>query len=99
MFQRINLHREVVCICLVTEAGQQQRLAILAQRQRQLHFVLDCLSSTEQKYLTKLLEKMLKAMTTDEFRAYRLCRLCEHEVCPQDLCPVEQKYRQCFAES
>lgn len=78
----------------LTEAGQQRRLAILAQRQQQLHLALDCLSSAEQKQLTKLLEKMLAAMTTDELRAYMLCRLCEEEVCPQDRCPVEQKYCQ-----
>lgn len=78
----------------LTEAGQQRRLAILAQRQQHLHLALDCLSSTEQKQLTKLLEKMLAAMTIDELRAYMLCRLCEEEVCPQDRCPVEQKYCQ-----
>lgn len=83
----------------LTPAGQQRRSTILAQRQRQLHLALDCLSSTEQKQLTKLLEKMLTAMTTDELRAYTLCRLCEEEVCPEDLCPVEQKYRQYFSKA
>jgi DNA-binding MarR family transcriptional regulator len=78
----------------LTEAGQQRRLTILAQRQQQLHLALDCLSSAEQKQLTKLLEKMLTAMTTDELRAYTLCRLCQQEVCPGDRCPVEQKYCQ-----
>lgn len=81
----------------LTEAGHQRRLAVLTQRQQQLSLALDCLSAIEQKQLTKLLEKMLAAMTTDELRAYTLCRLCEEEACPQDRCPVEQKYRQCFA--
>ena len=83
----------------LTKAGQKRRLAILAQRQQQLHLALDCLSVTEQEQLTKLLEKMLAAMTTDELRAYTLCRLCEQEVCPDDICPVEQKYRQYFAKT
>jgi MarR family transcriptional repressor of emrRAB len=82
----------------LTEAGQQRRLAVLAQRQQQLRLALDCLSAPEKKQLTKLLEKMLAVMTTDKLRAYTLCRLCEEEVCPEDLCPVEQKYRQCFAK-
>jgi MarR family transcriptional regulator, negative regulator of the multidrug operon emrRAB len=78
----------------LTEAGQQRRLAILAQRQQQLRLALDGLSPSEQAQLSQLLEKMLAAMTTDELRAYTLCRLCEEEVCPQERCPVEQKYRQ-----
>ncbi len=81
----------------LTQAGQQQRLKILLHRQQKLHLAIDCLSSTEKKQLTKLLEKMLTAMTTDSLRAYTLCRLCSEEVCPPDRCPVEQKYRQYFS--
>ncbi|MDY6940866.1 MAG: MarR family transcriptional regulator [Cyanobacteriota bacterium] len=91
--RRSGADRRTLALFL-TEAGQQKRLAILDRRQQQLHLAMSCLSTAEQKQLTKLLEKMLSAMTTDELRAYALCRLCEEEVCPSELCPVDRKYRQ-----
>lgn len=76
----------------LTEAGFERRQAILAERRQQLQVAVQSLSAAERKQLTKLLEKMLAAMTTDELRAYAICRLCEEEVCPGDRCPVEQQY-------
>jgi MarR family transcriptional regulator, negative regulator of the multidrug operon emrRAB len=31
---------------------------------------------------------LLRALTTDEDQSERLCRLCDEESCPQDICPV-----------
>lgn len=76
----------------LTKAGQERRQTILAERRHQLHLTFDCLTSAERKQLTRLLEKMLAAMTTSELKAYAICRLCEEEVCPGDRCPVEQNY-------
>jgi len=78
----------------LTEAGSERRKAILSERRQQLQLALDALMPNERKQLTKLLEKMLAAMTTSELRAFAICRLCEEEVCPGDRCPVEQKYCQ-----
>lgn len=78
----------------LTEAGHERRKAILAERRQQLQLALNALTPNERKQLTKLLEKMLTAMTTSELRAFAICRLCEEEVCPGDRCPVEQQYCQ-----
>lgn len=78
----------------LTEAGHERRKAILAERQRQLQLAISLLTEKERKQLTKLLEKMLSAMTTSELRSFAICRLCEEEECPAERCPVEQKYQQ-----
>lgn len=76
----------------LTDTGSERRKAILFERQQQLQLVIQSLTQNERKQLTKLLEKMLTAMTTSKLRACEICRLCEEEVCPGDLCPVEQQY-------
>lgn len=81
----------------LTDAGQKRRRAILSKRQQQLQTALDALGKNERSQLTKLLEKMLAAMTTSEASNFTICRLCEEEVCPTKACPVEQKYRQLLA--
>jgi MarR family transcriptional regulator, negative regulator of the multidrug operon emrRAB len=78
----------------LTDAGHERRNAILTERRQQLQLAMNSLTQSERKQLTKLLEKMLAAMTTSELRNFAICRLCEEEVCPVDRCPVEQKYRQ-----
>lgn len=78
----------------LTDAGYERRKAILAERRQQLQFAMSPLTEKERKQLTKLLEKMLSAMTTSKLRNFAICRLCEEEVCPADCCPVEQKYQQ-----
>ena len=78
----------------LTDAGCERRRAILTERRQQLQLAVNSLTTNERQQLTKLLEKMLATMTTNELRAFAICRLCEEEVCPQDRCPVEQKYCQ-----
>ncbi len=77
----------------LTDAGRDRRRAILGERQQQLQPIIDVLTPAERIQLTALLEKMLTAMTTDELRAFAICRLCEEDVCPSDRCPVEQEYQ------
>jgi MarR family transcriptional regulator, negative regulator of the multidrug operon emrRAB len=77
----------------LTDAGRERRQSILSERRQQLRLAVDPLTQNEHKQLTKLLEKMLTAMTTSESRSLAICRLCKEEVCPADSCPVEQKYR------
>ncbi|NER85187.1 MAG: MarR family transcriptional regulator [Leptolyngbya sp. SIO1D8] len=78
----------------LTESGYERRQAILAERRQLLQLAVSSLPPDDQQQLTELLEKMLMAMTTTEQQAFANCRLCEEEVCPGDLCPVEQKYYQ-----
>ena len=83
----------------LTDAGYKRRQTILAERRQQLQVAISSLTPEDRNQLTKLLEKMLTAMTTSELRASVICRLCEEEVCPGDDCPVEQKYCQLLKTS
>lgn len=76
----------------LTSEGVKRRKTVLSERQKQLDVAMKALSKEERKQLTKLLEKMLTAMTTTELRSFTICRLCEDEVCPAKTCPVEQRY-------
>jgi len=78
----------------LTDAGLERRKAILAQRRQQLRLVVDSLTPSDRQHLTRLLEKMLTAMTTNQLRAFSICRLCDEDTCPGDRCPVEQQYCQ-----
>ncbi|MCC5601212.1 MarR family winged helix-turn-helix transcriptional regulator [Nostoc favosum] len=76
----------------LTDAGHERRQTILTERRQQLQFAVTSLTPDEYEQLTQLLEKMLTAMTTNELRAFAICRLCEEEVCPSECCPVDQQY-------
>ncbi len=78
---------------VLTDAGLERRATVLTARRVQAQGGLHALAQPEKRQLTRLLEKMLAAMTTDEACASSLCRLCEEEVCPQATCPVEQQAR------
>jgi DNA-binding MarR family transcriptional regulator len=78
----------------LTDAGAERRKTVLSERRHQLQFAIEALTPNEREQLTRLLEKMLTAMTTSKLRAFAICRLCEEEVCPGDRCPVEKQYCQ-----
>jgi MarR family transcriptional regulator, negative regulator of the multidrug operon emrRAB len=76
----------------LTNEGVKRRKKILSERRQQLQPALGALSPSERKQLSRLLEKMLAAMTTNEQKWSTICRLCEEEVCPGKTCPVEQQF-------
>jgi hypothetical protein len=51
--------------------------------------LMRALSAEDRRDLTRLLEKMLPALTPDREACDHICRLCELAACPQDRCPVE----------
>jgi MarR family transcriptional repressor of emrRAB len=78
----------------LTDAGQRAVDGALAARAGVTTEVLDVLSDRERERLTRLLEKMLAAHTTDRTSARRICRLCDGDACghPGD-CPVTRAIR------
>jgi MarR family transcriptional regulator, negative regulator of the multidrug operon emrRAB len=78
----------------LTRKGETRRNAILRQRRQPLQLAMSELTDRDRQQLTRLLEKMLAALTTSELRNFVICRLCEEEVCPAERCPVEQRCRQ-----
>lgn len=73
----------------LTRAGRARRRAVLRGRMAELQRLLGELSLAQRAALGGILDKLLRTMTTDHWRAYALCRLCEEEACPQARCPVE----------
>jgi MarR family transcriptional regulator, negative regulator of the multidrug operon emrRAB len=83
----------------LTQTGEKRRAAILKERRKPLQAAIDSLTVNDRQQLSRLLEKMLTAMTLQELDAFTICRLCEEEVCPLDRCPVEQEYCRIRKES
>lgn len=74
---------------VLTDAGERRMREVLAGRRRALEAALEVLSPSERARLTNLLEKLLAGLTDSFERSERICRLCEVDACPQDVCPVE----------
>ncbi|MGD1885443.1 MAG: MarR family winged helix-turn-helix transcriptional regulator [Paracoccaceae bacterium] len=71
----------------LSERGQELHARQMGQRQDKLRTALKALSSDEQAMLSFLSTKLLNALLRDENHAFRVCRLCNRQVCAN--CPVE----------
>lgn len=85
--RRQGADRRVVALYL-TAAGERRTNDILEARRASLETLLEPLTETQQRQLTRLLEVMLANQTTCRADADTMCRLCEERVCPQKLCPI-----------
>lgn len=72
----------------LTAEGRKVWRRQLRARQRSLDTLVDGLDRDTRDLLTRVVEPLLAAMTTDEVEAERMCRLCNESVCPQDVCPI-----------
>jgi MarR family transcriptional regulator, negative regulator of the multidrug operon emrRAB len=77
----------------LTDAGEAAAHSVLAARNDALHSLTDSLSDEELSRLNPILERLLESMTTDFYAGELICRLCELDDCPQDICPVELMQR------
>lgn len=79
----------------LTSAGEKACSSVLQARDRVLARGFAALTHDEQQTLGVLAERMLRAAVRDESHAYRVCRLCDYNNCPD--CPVdaELKSRTC----
>jgi MarR family transcriptional regulator, negative regulator of the multidrug operon emrRAB len=73
----------------LTRAGKKALAEVLERRRIAIEGVLGSLSASERTELTRLVEKLLTAMTTGRHSAEFICRLCELDSCPEHRCPVE----------
>ena len=72
----------------LTAAGGRIFKRLLDDRNRVLRGATDTLTDSEHAQLEKLLVKMLGSIPSNRQDALHVCRLCEHEVCREDACPV-----------
>lgn len=73
----------------LTRRGTNVAKRILASRADAISQPLAALTAQERAALEKILDKMLYAMTPGRERCDHICRLCDINSCPQDICPVE----------
>ena len=71
-----------------TQDGRRVWHRQLRVRQRSLDELIAGLDPRTRDLVTRVVEPLLAAMTTDAVEAERICRLCNESVCPQDVCPV-----------
>jgi MarR family transcriptional regulator, negative regulator of the multidrug operon emrRAB len=78
----------------LTDAGEAAAREVLAARSQAVQSLTELLSDEDLSRLAPILERLLASMTTDFSAGELICRLCELDDCPQDMCPVELMQRQ-----
>jgi MarR family transcriptional regulator, negative regulator of the multidrug operon emrRAB len=73
----------------LTRHGRDHAKALLDARRNAIDSMIRGLSPAEQDTLAALLSKALAAATVDWAHGQRMCRLCDVQVCPDDLCPID----------
>ena len=72
----------------LTDAGETVFNTILDARGGVLEAALNPLSDAERQQLTGLVRKLMPKVTEPGDDQHYVCRLCDMEVCPQEMCPV-----------
>ncbi len=80
----------------LTDAGEASFTRILDARRTVLDEVLEPLQADERDYLIKLLAKVMPTVVEAGDDQHYVCRLCDLEVCPQEVCPVNLAYPDFF---
>jgi MarR family transcriptional regulator, negative regulator of the multidrug operon emrRAB len=78
----------------LTEPGQAAAAQVTAARGAVLEQALGALTSDQQRDLERLLGAVLAAWPRNLDHSCQMCRLCDLSACPDDQCPVEQRYQQ-----
>jgi MarR family transcriptional regulator, negative regulator of the multidrug operon emrRAB len=71
----------------LTAAGTRKAKAILRMRHKVIADALGTLSSEEQAQLRRITERLLAAVSSEEW-ADAMCRLCDESSCPLSACPI-----------
>lgn len=75
----------------VTEAGHREVARMQEARLSALGDLLEVLSPAQASRFEKMLDRILAGATTSRAGARTTCRLCEHDVCGPDCCPVGRR--------
>ncbi|MGX5733032.1 MarR family winged helix-turn-helix transcriptional regulator [Bosea thiooxidans] len=72
----------------LTEAGHAEVKALHARRLAALDGALGVLQPDDRRLFVSLLDVVLAGVTTSRAFARRTCRLCEHDLCGPEICPI-----------
>lgn len=78
--------RTAAIVC--TDAGHRQAESALELRRGALALAVDGLPERDRRALHRIAETMLAAFPERRADAWRICRLCDHDVCDGARCPV-----------
>ncbi|WP_373991280.1 MarR family winged helix-turn-helix transcriptional regulator [Duganella sp. BuS-21] len=88
---RQGLDKRSVAIFL-TDAGRDRTRSVVQARNHALGDLVELLAPQQRAQLDGIAEILLEKMTQARADAMHICRLCDEQACPQDRCPVHQKY-------
>lgn len=72
----------------LTDTGHAEVTALQAQRLAALDDLLGALRPDERPQFVSMLDRILVGATTSRAFARTTCRLCEHDLCGSDVCPI-----------
>ncbi|MDX8517788.1 MarR family winged helix-turn-helix transcriptional regulator [Mesorhizobium dulcispinae] len=72
----------------LTESGRAQVRQMQALRLAMLDGLLSALHPDERQRFVSMLDKILAGATTSRAFARTTCRLCEHDLCGAEVCPI-----------
>lgn len=72
----------------LSKAGHSRVIKLHALRLAELDALLRPLNSRERRLFISMLDTMLASATTSRAFAVTTCRLCEHDLCGPDVCPI-----------
>lgn len=72
----------------LTEAGHTRVVLLQNRRLAALDGLLSALAPKERRQFEFMLDQILAGATTSRACARTTCRLCEHDLCGPDLCPI-----------
>ncbi|MHC1551302.1 MarR family winged helix-turn-helix transcriptional regulator [Phyllobacterium sp. K27] len=75
----------------LTEAGHLAAKALQARRLAVLDGLLGALQPDEHQLFVSLLDVVLAGATTSRAFARTTCRLCEHDLCGANICPIGRR--------
>ncbi|PSH55589.1 MarR family transcriptional regulator, partial [Phyllobacterium brassicacearum] len=75
----------------LTEAGHAHVVLLQNQRLASLDGLLSALAPKERRQFESMLDQILAGATTSRARARTTCRLCEHDLCGHDVCPIGRR--------
>ncbi|WEX73878.1 MarR family transcriptional regulator [Sinorhizobium numidicum] len=73
---------------LLTEAGRARAILLQQRRLETLDTLLSPLVPEERRRFEQALDRILAGTTTSRAFARVTCRLCEHDLCGPDVCPI-----------
>ncbi|GAB2187848.1 MarR family winged helix-turn-helix transcriptional regulator [Roseibium sp. LAB1] len=72
----------------LTKAGHEAAEALQARRLVAMDGLLGALPEADRQHFVSLLDRILQEATTSRSFARTTCRLCEHDLCSADICPI-----------